>query len=309
MQITAQEQALSAARVALGPGMLLRQAREAAGLEREDVATRTRLDAKLIAALESEDYARLPQAAFVKGYIRSIAKELSCDAAPILAQYAEQVQAEDPRIADFASRAPAQITSSSALVRGVSYGIIASVIVLVAVWWHHNYEDFGQSPAGTEEFAAEGAAAPVEPAIPLSYSYTIVEHATNPLGPVESWRRQTDGSAPPAEPAPALEPEANTTPATGAAASATPASAAPATGEVVLAASGESWVEISDMAGKRLYFGLIKPGNRVGVTGKAPYDLVIGNSPAVELSFRGSAIDLKRHAINGVARLSLGEIQ
>lgn len=77
----------------------------------------------------------------------------------------------------------------------------------------------------------------------------------------------------------------------------------------MLEGRSESWVEVSDVAGKRLFLGMLKPGQRVGVTGKPPYDLVIGNSSAVAASFRGVAVDVRARAVNGVARFSLGEFR
>ncbi len=61
------------------------------------------------------------------------------------------------------------------------------------------------------------------------------------------------------------------------------------------------------MRGDRLV--VLKPGQRVGVTGKPPYDLVIGNSSAVAATFRGAAVDVRARAVNGVARFSLGEFR
>ena len=85
--------------------------------------------------------------------------------------------------------------------------------------------------------------------------------------------------------------------------------AAPVTGDLILAAERDSWIEITDLNRSRLYFGLIKGGERIGVSGKPPYDLVIGNAPAVTVTFRGAAVDVRRHAINGVARMAVGDVQ
>src|SRR5512137_354011 len=93
----------SAARVAQGPGATLRQAREAAGLPPEALAQRLRLEPRVIEALEAEAYDRLPGPAFTKGYIRSVAKELGIDPAPLLAQYTSLSNVAEPTLADFES--------------------------------------------------------------------------------------------------------------------------------------------------------------------------------------------------------------
>lgn len=303
----------SAARVAQGPGAMLRLAREAAGLERDALAQRLRLEPRIVEAVEDEAWERLPGPAFTKGYIRSMAKELGIDATPALAQYTALANVAEPVLADFESRAPTQITSSSKRIQFISYAIGAVVLLLVAVWWQRHYSSQVAPPASDDPTAGATAAIPAEPSIPLAYTWTIVEHAGGPLETPETWRRQTDGSTPP--PIEEVLPASGPATAPGAETAAIDAAPAPApattpaarSGELVLTAKRDSWVEITDLNRSRLHFGLIKGGEQVAVTGKPPYDLVIGNAPAVSVSFRGSAVDVNAHAINGVARMAVGE--
>ena len=311
MPATIHGEGQGAARVAVGAGVMLRQTREAQSLTREALAARTRLELRVIDALEREDYSSLAASAFVKGYIRSIAKELHIDPAPVLAQYAQYVQLEEPALADFTTRSPVQITSSSTLMRGVSIALLALVVALVAVWWRRNYQAEHESPAALAKLAAQAKTEiATNPATPLPYTYTIVDHSTQPLDPVNSWRHQTDGTTPPAAAAEAGTAPAATDPA--ASAPTAPLEAVPnppseATGELVLDGDNDAWVEVSDVAGKRLFFGMLKAAQHVAVTGKAPYDLVIGNAAAVKVTFRGAAVDVHAHAINGIARFALGD--
>jgi cytoskeleton protein RodZ len=314
MEAAAKEHELTAARVAPGAGAMLREAREAAGLSCVDVAGRTRLESRVVEALEREDYGSLAAAAFVKGYIRSIARELNVDPAPILAQYTQQTHEEDPALADFSSRSPVQITSTSPLIRTISIALALAVVVLVALWWQRNYREIPRNDAALAQLAAANDGVRVDPGVPLPYSWTVVEHSSKPLEPVNSWRHQTDGSAPPAlTPAvPAAvpaDPDAGDTsmPAATPGEPVAPDATVTATGELVLIGNGESWLEVSDVAGKRLYFGMLKSGQRIGLTGTPPYDLVIGNAPAVAVMFRGGEVDVRSHAVNGVARFSLGD--
>jgi cytoskeleton protein RodZ len=321
---------LAATKIARGAGVMLREAREAAGISCDELCRRTRLERRIIDAIESEDYNSLAAAAFVKGYIRSLAKELNIDPTPILAQYNQSVTDEDPLLADFNTRSPIQITSSSTLMRGISGGLAFVVVVLIALWWQRNYQSAPDSPGALARLAAEAALEIVpDPGTPLPYSYTIVDHSTEPLDPVNSWRRQTDGSAPPRvelereEPVVAEKaapkvtppktvpdestPTANSEPPATEGAATLETVPAPTSGELTLTGNGESWIEISDFAGKRLYFGLIKPGQQIGLTGRPPYDLVIGNASVVNIDYLGQSVDVRARAVNGVARFSLGE--
>ena len=66
-------------------GAALRQARERLGLGVADVANRLKFAPRQIEALEADDFARLPEIAFVRGFVRSYAKLLQLDPAPLLA--------------------------------------------------------------------------------------------------------------------------------------------------------------------------------------------------------------------------------
>jgi transcriptional regulator with XRE-family HTH domain len=171
----------SAVRMAKGPGALLREAREAAGMTPEALAQRLRLEPRVIEALEAEAFDRLPGPAFTKGYLRSLAKELGIDPAPLLAQYTAQSNEAEPMLADFESRAPAQITTANARIKLVSYALGAVVLILVAIWWQRHYASKVAAPASGDPALASEAVPPPEPSIPLPYTYTIVEHAGAPL--------------------------------------------------------------------------------------------------------------------------------
>ena len=74
-----------AARVARGPGKILREAREAAGFSLDEMARRTRLQPRVIEAVEADAYEQLAGTGFVKGYIRLMAREVRLDPALPLA--------------------------------------------------------------------------------------------------------------------------------------------------------------------------------------------------------------------------------
>ncbi len=317
----------SAAHVAQGPGAMLRQAREALGLEREALAQRLRLEPRIVVAVEEETWERLPGPAFIKGYIRSMAKELGLDPAPALAQYTAHANVAEPVLADFESRAPAQITSSSKRIQFISYALGAALLLLVAVWWQRHYSSQIAPPPADDPAPNVTVPESTDSSLPLPYPWAGAEQTGGALEEPHTWDLRTDDSAqpagevPPAAPSTSATPGAPTasataTPMTPAAATAaateeapdTPAPAAPApTGELVLAAKRDSWVEITDLNRSRLHFGLIKGGEQIAVTGKPPYDLVIGNAPAVTLTFRGAAVDVNARAVNGVARMAVGE--
>lgn len=68
----------------LSVGKTLCEAREQLGLSVNDVANRIKFAPRQIEALEADDYVRLPEAAFVRGFVRSYARLLGLDPTSLL---------------------------------------------------------------------------------------------------------------------------------------------------------------------------------------------------------------------------------
>jgi len=76
---------LSAAIPLTSLGRMLREAREHLGLSVADVAAQIKFAPRQIEALEADDFKHLPEAAFLRGFVRSYAKILRLDAETLLA--------------------------------------------------------------------------------------------------------------------------------------------------------------------------------------------------------------------------------
>jgi cytoskeleton protein RodZ len=69
----------------LDVGMTLREARERLGMSVHDVADRIKFAPKQVEALEANDFAHLPEPAFVRGFVRSYARVLHLDEVALIA--------------------------------------------------------------------------------------------------------------------------------------------------------------------------------------------------------------------------------
>ena len=177
------------------------------------------------------------------------------------------------------------------------------MIVLVATWWR------GQ---GSSELELQrlGAGDVSEPATPLPYEFRQVEHTDAPSFRAEPEPALDDATVLADEDERAAAAVVDEDVAGDAVEDVTIAAdnaAAPpaASADILIRAREESWIDVSDASGRRLYFDLTRPGRELSLTGKPPYTLVIGNAPAVDLRYRGAAIELGPHAHEGVARLRL----
>src|SRR5690606_16764920 len=124
-----------------GIGEQLRRARDKRGLSVEELARSLKLESRIIEKLESEAFEELPPPAFVRGYLRAIAKEFGMDSTALLERFELHGHAEPPELADFKSRAPMQITSESTVIRYTTAALCLAMVILVALWWRSHGDD------------------------------------------------------------------------------------------------------------------------------------------------------------------------
>ena len=266
------------------PGRMLAAARESHSLSPADLADRLRLDTKIVMALERDDFENLPAPIFIKGYIRSIAKELNIDPQTVLETYAAHAVIEPPALTDFSSRAPTQVGVNSTIIKAITYGLAALLIVLIVLWWRSNYQNsgFGNEARTGDEIAVTSTATP------LSYSYPIVEHA-------QGWRAATpDISVQKNASEPEILPSNEVI------------SAPQAAQSLSISTTSEAWIEVYDASGDKLYYGLAKKGKPIDINGGDYYRLILGNTSSITLHHNGEKVDLGPHSQHGVAQLELG---
>jgi cytoskeleton protein RodZ len=300
------------------PGHRLREARLEAKISVDEVASRLHLDTRLVEALENDRYADLPEATFVRGYLRGYASLLGLPPAPIIEAYDRHGFRAPDLIPDIASKPQAQ--SSDTSVRLITFVIVAVLISLASAWWWQTQ----QPPMG------------IEGTVP-----GIGEPAPGPSSPVavEAGPEQTPPPiarpAPPPvvvqpQPRPELEPVPEAVESSVAAASPVPLAEAvtdtkeapePSPEEPVterVAPSGEpdrlvirlthdSWIEVYDREDRRLYFGLAKGGSQITPTGMGPMRVLLGYARDVEVEYNGRPFDPAPHTRQDVARFTIGE--
>lgn len=95
-------------------GQILRQARDNKGLSLEEVHEKTRINVQYLEALETGDYAVLPSAAHIRGFLRNYARFLGLDPDPLLERYSQsqthqlQVESSQQLDEDSSSAVPLQ---------------------------------------------------------------------------------------------------------------------------------------------------------------------------------------------------------
>lgn len=298
-----------------GPGSILRVAREAAGLERAQVARSLNLEKNIVEALESDDVERLPEPAYVKGYLRAYARLLDLDPHALLEAYAG-MEVPQPEVL------PRESASSNADQRvrvQVVGGLVVLILVVFSAWWLTRPKP-SSAPAPQAQVSAQqtqqaNPANAVAAPSTAQQSAPAVEPAIS--GGVATPQAPADTSTSVATPTPAATQTSQSVAAAPVAAAPSKPmvspnssqSPSPATGsatQFMLQLTAKSWVQIDDSAGKLLFRGLLDAGTRRMFSGTPPFVVFLGYAPGVMLQIDGKQVSAAQYTLsNNTARFTL----
>lgn len=259
-------------------GRALSAARAAAGLSVAEVAQILKFSPRQIEALEADDYAALPGNTIVRGFVRSYGKLLKLDVDTLLHSLdvrtpSAPADVRPPENMGVASQPGVDRQFSPML----SAAIVLALAALLLALWHF----FGPSIA--------------KPATTSVMPQAASEPAPSPA-PVEN------APAPTAEPAaasPAVPVGSTAIP------PAAPVAAPVGATQLTFAFQDRCWLEVTDATKQKLHSAENPAGSRLTLSGKPPYDIVIGNAGKVVLTYGERTIDLTPHTRADVARLIL----
>lgn len=317
---------------ATSPGRMLREAREVLGLSVMDVASQIKFAPRQIEALEADDYQHLPEAAFLRGFVRSYAKILHLDAQTLLAALPQNKAAPVELIPGSVGEPYPDVHSMlrQNLIWLVAALLLAIIVAGLAFWQftvppEQPRETLVETPVALPEEAEVSAVQPLpeplaaEPETTRARSSTGAEASrTPPPAETEAPRRRPSSetetpkrraSAAVAQPSvQATDTEASGVAQQGqaAASDAEPATPAPII-SLRMEFAEESWAEIKDREGKILSSRVHAAGTEMRLSGRAPLSILIGNASSVRLYFRDKEIDLVPHTRSStqVAHLTL----
>ena len=309
-------------------GGALRTARESQSLSIQDIASRLRLGPKQIEALETDNFAALPEPTIVRGFIRNYAKQLKINAEPLLDAYNVLVPNSDLHRLIVKPSANMKMTSHKKPKSG-RY-LIVGILVLMGLGLWLFYQNYVAKPSPTAlsepvvganasttntEPLPEAAlpAAEREASLQTSTELTMpaAPEAASPLNPADA----NVGTAAATAATTATLPEAASAPAAvGLAAPVAPV----ATAELPVAtlgasgitklefnASQETWVSVVDASGREIYNKIIFAGSRESIDVTPPVNVTVGNAGATSLTMNGKPVELAPHSRQNVARIKL----
>jgi cytoskeleton protein RodZ len=306
-----------------GIGARLRAGREKLGLTVLQVAERIHTDPKIVEAIEAENFEVLGAPVYARGHIRHYADLVGESANELTQTYSNLNKVAQPDLTRIV-KAPAGPESNKLVAPALV--VVAVFAVAGAVWWitalYKKAPQMSETHVVTDEAPAAAIPPPAEPSppsatelapppVPVSadrgQSPSVAPQARQPA--VQTTRTPPPSAAQPTRTPPPTPPAASTaTPSTpartasaapartssaGAAVAPTPApepaaaTHAKVQSSVTLRYSADSWTEVYDASGARLFYDVGAANSVKTVVGTPPLRVVLGNASGVSVEYNG----------------------
>lgn len=281
----------------IAPGQLLKNAREESNLTLEDISARLRLRVEVLEQIEADQFDMGKLATFTRGYYRSYAKAVNVPEMAVLngLDILGKAQIEEHDMQSFSRKTKREKHDNR--IMKLTWVIFALILSMSVLWWWQEQAQFetAEETSHVEEINKEEAVivdeladSSTESAVALDDGIDTLESSdtvTAPLAETTVTDEATDSIETPTVSEQAQE--------------------AIITDDVVITFNSDCWLQVKDAANNRLYSGVKKSNQTLKLTGKAPYELVIGAPNAVTLSYKGKPVNLSAYPAGKVARLTL----
>lgn len=283
----------------ISAGEQLKHLREQKNLSVKDVATRLNLETRIIDAIEENNFEVLPAATYARGYLRSYAKVLDADPESIIASY-NPAAADPPEIIPEVKHTT-QTSSSDKPVQAFTYLITLTLVILLIAWLQSN--NVLDKMSVNSESDSEGSL----PQSNLSYEIPVIEHPSlpvyrNPDAMLETSQESSEilGVLDMGIDDTSIDAETET-------GSNIVTSDNQGPDALILKIISDSWVEIFDSRGNKVFVNLAEKDQVLNLRGHAPFTLVLGFAEGVLVEFKGETIDTAPFTKGSIARFKLGE--
>ncbi len=278
----------------LTTGKKLQQAREALQLSTGAIARQLCLKLDIIEAIEADRCDSLPRV-YLRGHIKNYAHIVGLDPAGLFDPGSE-IASTPIDFHPYAS-VPKSLPSTEAqdYLKFATYLIVGTLGVLTAASWRTQDAD---TPLPQESAVITNIPEPApELALPAAQD-KVTPELTGPA------KTPSVGVEPLA--AAITPPEAPVYPVIVTPLEDIARAATEELHRLVFELSGDSWTEVKDAEGVKLYSKLATEGQTIRLGGRAPFSVVLGNAPRVAVFYNGRLLDITPWSRGGVARFKVG---
>lgn len=269
-----------------GIGTRLRAAREKKGLTVLQAAEKMHVDPRILESLESEDFAALGAPVYVKGHMRHYAELVGEQPAELQELYTNSTRAApvQPDLTHIPRGLP---EADAGKLVGPAVVVVVAIAAIGVLWWLLNAP--GHKPTVIQDSAQNSAASKVESAAlptPAPPAAVPAQQGAGPgIGQGKATKSVAAATATPG--AGKSDPSAVRTLASTESSATAPPPTRAKQGELTLKFSSDSWAEVYDASGQRLFYDVGAASSAHTVKGPAPMRVVLGNASGVALEFNG----------------------
>jgi cytoskeleton protein RodZ len=292
----------------VGPGARLKLERERRGLSLQKAADEMRVDPWVIEALEAEQYERVGPAVYGKGHLKKYASILGIswdDIAPGYELRASPPEAPPPPTS---MRVPTTVSRGDPLPRAQIAAIVLLLLVVAGVLWWKPWQPRSNPVSANNVASAVADASPSETAKSSDSVQTtgsLPDEASGGRVSPDADQSTTERAAVDEAATASNQPSTNGAPPTTAAS----VDAIPGHGpaSLRLSFSAESWVDIRDANGKRIYSGYGHANSVKTIAGDGPLRVYLGYASGVQVEINDHAVAIGTQFLRGdVARFQAG---
>lgn len=313
----------------VGPGAILKEARETGGLTEQQVADKLNFRLRLVQNIEVDIFDRSLPEAFNRGYLKSYAKLVNISETVVLNSYDQlaEVQSQCASMQSFSKGTEKQ--AEHKLLMWITYLILAIFLTATVVWWLQtpseqpepieaekvnlvakasannetnntipttnsslsNTSNLDDSGISESNAANKGEAFDVNDAL-----NTSTENTTN-TETVDIETEQLDNDVSSVIPSETVE--------SSHIESSNVESETSLIANVVFTFSGDCWVNIYDATGERIAWGVKKSGYVMKISGQAPFSITLGKPELVAIDYNDLAVDMTGFNAGNIAKFSL----
>lgn len=300
------------------PLLVLKHARESAGLHIAALAAALKVPVRKLEALEAGRYQELPDLTFARALASSACRHLKVDPKPILDQIplgrqpvlggsGQAINAPfKATVPGGSGNMPSWLLRPSVLIAGLLTAAALALLLLpdwirLPAWMDSAETSTGATQQRVETVQLESpfppSATEADGAVAVGSGQPAPAEAVGEPEPGNA-QGATAGASLAVEPVPGVN---------AAASDGTPPVPAPdataASGAVLaIAATGESWVEVTNASGAVVAQRMLKAGDVLEFSSAPPYKVILGRAEAARVTVRGKPFDVLPYARNSVAR-------
>lgn len=291
------------------PGALLRQARTDAKLSQIEVAKKLNVRVQQVAALEEDRYEFFPAPVYAKGLIRNYAKLLGLSIDELSNAFDEQARRHKVCEKPLNSKQPPKVNPASG--HHIHLALAAMLVVVVVMWYSaqnnvdvvNQIDDLWADQFESSNDNGDRKQMAGETSVKLDLGSLITVNTIPDNQFLESKAAADPSTTALLADEPAAPAEAQSVISSS---SESTIISAPIKGLLRFSFSADCWVQVSDRNDNIIASVTKRADETLTVSGEAPFSIILGYAPGVEIEFNGEAVDIDAISNSNSARLVVG---